>query len=349
MDAWPYSTYKRRTSSPEPGPELDPVPKVVEATEVQYDVTDTQQEVEITPDDMQGDSQDIDDDDDQDDAQQAKALAPWLLVAREKAASGGGLSGCTTVMIQHIPSKCSQRKLMREINSAGFLGRYDFFYLPIDPRSRMNRGFAFVNFTTAEAAEAFYRKFNSQRFKQLPSEEALAIMPADLQGYDQNAAKYAASRLSAKRAPHSRPVFFQPLPGHTGKDGNLRRINPLAPESVEPGAVAVVSPERKQSKQVPTKEVCKKLSVRKEATAPAPMATTPPSAAQRIPGVASTAPSSAGMEMGVPGVAMAGPMELLAQSQAPLVPRFCAFCGHPRTSVHMFCPYCGVRFHAPLA
>ena len=41
----------------------------------------------------------------------------------------GGMSGNTTVMVRHIPGKCTQQKLMREINTAGFLGKFDFINL----------------------------------------------------------------------------------------------------------------------------------------------------------------------------------------------------------------------------
>ena len=37
----------------------------------------------------------------------------------------------------------------------------DFIYLPMDPRSRSSRGFAFVNLTTVESAHRFYRGLNA--------------------------------------------------------------------------------------------------------------------------------------------------------------------------------------------
>merc|ERR1719229_1723915 len=91
------------------------------------------------------------------------ATDPAVIAARAVAAAGGGLSGNTTVMMRHIPGKYTQQKLMREINSAGFLGKYDFFCLPMQPQSRGNRGFAFVNFSAVEAAESFYAAFHGKR------------------------------------------------------------------------------------------------------------------------------------------------------------------------------------------
>ena len=39
-------------------------------------------------------------------------------------------------MIKNVPPKYSQRKLLRELLSAGFQGKIDFIYLPLDPRTR---------------------------------------------------------------------------------------------------------------------------------------------------------------------------------------------------------------------
>lgn len=136
-------------------------------------------------------------------------VSPELQAARHAAAAGEGLSGCTTVMIRHIPYKYQQRKLLREINSAGFAGRYDFFYLPMDPRSRSNRGFAFVNFATPEVAEGFYHSFHGRRLHLSELEKVLAVMPADLQGFEENAKHYAASFAEGRKAvPHNKPLFL---------------------------------------------------------------------------------------------------------------------------------------------
>mmetsp|Transcript_130065 Transcript_130065/g.277812 ORF Transcript_130065/g.277812 Transcript_130065/m.277812 type:complete len:321 (-) Transcript_130065:30-992(-) len=136
-----------------------------------------------------------------------------MQAARKLAEMGGGLSGHTTVMIRHVACKYTQRKLMREINGAGFMGRFDFFYLPMDPRSHANRGFAFANFLSPDIAEEFYHLFHGQQLRHFNSDKVIAVTPADLQGFEANAAHYAYSRaLKHKRAPKSRPLFFRPLP-----------------------------------------------------------------------------------------------------------------------------------------
>eukprot|EP00913_Durusdinium_trenchii_P023822 g22372.t1 len=58
-------------------------------------------------------------------------------------------------MLKNVPAKYTQRKLMRELLGAGFQGKLDFIYLPMDPRSRNARGFAFCNFSTPAAADEF--------------------------------------------------------------------------------------------------------------------------------------------------------------------------------------------------
>lgn len=229
---------------------------------------------------------------------------------------------------------------MREINSAGFLGRYDFFYLPMDPRSHANRGFAFVNFVTSEIAADFYRMFHSQQLKHFNSERSIAVMPADLQGFEQNANHYAASRvLRRKRATNSKPLFFRALPEHLTVDDNIEVY--LDQPMYSPDQPALADGANPWQMQLPTAGNDFLL----------------PGRGQDDPGVVrdGAAPSRAMNGVGNPNrlarrmPAQEAPADGQAsrfpkfQGASPL-PKFCGFCGNPRRPEHTFCPYCGARF-----
>jgi len=226
------------------------------------------------------------------------------LAARDLALRGGGLSGNTTVMIRHIPGKYTQQKLMREINSAGFLGKYDFFYLPVQPQSRGNRGFAFVNFCTPEAAEEFYSAFHDRRLRHFHSGQAVAVVPADLQGFERNATHYASMRSHRNRRPMQtgRALFFKPLPAHLLDDG----------EQPEPATVPL--PAAAPGWKVPTESAA---------------------------AVAAAALSVGRLQS--PWHASAAAAAATAAPAAPIVQRFCAYCGQPKLPEHVFCRFCGAR------
>lgn len=152
-------------------------------------------------------------------------IDPAMQHAREIAAAGGGLSGHTTIMIRHIPSKYTQSKLMNEINGVGFDGTYDFFYLPIDTRNHGNRGFGFVNFLSAVLAEEFYRKYHGQKLKHFEATTPIAVMPADVQGFEESAERFFASGHLRKKKSHSEPVFLKPLPAHLREEGRRKGRN----------------------------------------------------------------------------------------------------------------------------
>mmetsp|Transcript_77477 Transcript_77477/g.134244 ORF Transcript_77477/g.134244 Transcript_77477/m.134244 type:complete len:400 (-) Transcript_77477:84-1283(-) len=150
------------------------------------------------------------------------SVDPEMQRAREVAAAGGGLSGHTTIMIRHIPSKYTQSKLMNEINSVGFDGTYDFFYLPIDTRNHGNRGFGFINFLSARLAEEFYSKYHGQKLKHFDATTPIAVMPADVQGFEESAERFFASGHLRKKKSHSEPVFLKPLPAHLREEGRRK-------------------------------------------------------------------------------------------------------------------------------
>jgi len=127
---------------------------------------------------------------------------------RQAALDGIGLSGCTTVMIGHIPRRCKPIQLLDEVHRAGFWGLYDYYYLPMDQRGRLtNRRIAFVNLVSTEVAERFYRSFHRGTLKGFEDEQALFVMPADLQGFEANAARWEQSTLDERRL-GCRPLFL---------------------------------------------------------------------------------------------------------------------------------------------
>jgi len=140
-------------------------------------------------------------------AQADKAISPEIERARQIAELGGGLSGCTTVMIKHIPLKYTQRQLMQEINKNGFADCFDFLYMPAG-----NRGFAFVNFLDATIALDFYHKHHGRKLQKYNMEKTMIILPADLQGFESNVEQYIVSRKNRKQVPHAEPAFFRQMP-----------------------------------------------------------------------------------------------------------------------------------------
>lgn len=132
------------------------------------------------------------------------------------------LLGLTTVMLRNVPLSCEQKDLIDEVHAAGFSGQYDFFYLPGE--SHGNRGYAFVNFRSAAAAEAFYQRFHGRTLASSSASSAvqeapLVVLPADVQGFEENAEAHYAVRLRRRRQgqKHREPLILRPLPPHLAR------------------------------------------------------------------------------------------------------------------------------------
>eukprot|EP00930_Biecheleria_cincta_P099476 TRINITY_DN910_c0_g2_i3.p1 TRINITY_DN910_c0_g2~~TRINITY_DN910_c0_g2_i3.p1 ORF type:complete len:355 (+),score=71.41 TRINITY_DN910_c0_g2_i3:122-1186(+) len=122
-------------------------------------------------------------------------------------------TGETTVMIKHVPAAYSQRKLLREFTSAGFQGLVDFIYLPMDARTRANRGFAFCNLLNSTAAMRFCDAFHGGKL-QLSEDDspALEVNAAQIQGFEENAKHFLRTKATKGRDSYSRPLFLRALP-----------------------------------------------------------------------------------------------------------------------------------------
>lgn len=218
------------------------------------------------------------------------------------------LRGRTTVMMRHIPCKYTQQKVMKEINHAGFLGRYDFFYLPMDSRSRSNRGFAFINLDSPAAAEAFFQTFDGKKLRRYEAVKALAVMPADLQGFERNAVHFATSHnLRRKRNTDGGPLFFRPLPAHLVGASALQQGRCEAQET-EPNYMC-------HQEHFPAEEY------QAYAQAWNPFAY----------GQWHSSSSTAQLE------------QSSTQAREESTRKFCTMCGKPQAQHHNFCTYCGSK------
>merc|ERR1719323_1096639 len=113
-----------------------------------------------------------------------------------------------TVMMRNLPNKYTQRMLLTEINHTGFLGTFDFLYLPIDPETTANRGYSFLNFIDPGFAWMFKMSYEGRKMNRFNSNKAVSVVPATLQGFEANYAHYASARVN-RGDPAARPLFLK--------------------------------------------------------------------------------------------------------------------------------------------
>jgi hypothetical protein len=119
-------------------------------------------------------------------------------------------SGVTTLMMKNLPNKVTRDLLLKHIDDAWFANSYDFVYLPIDPDTKANRGYAFINFVKSECAAMFANHFEGKMLRSYSSGKVIHITPAAIQGFDANYAFYHKLRVN-QRDPEERPLFLRSI------------------------------------------------------------------------------------------------------------------------------------------
>mmetsp|Transcript_14479 Transcript_14479/g.46800 ORF Transcript_14479/g.46800 Transcript_14479/m.46800 type:complete len:306 (-) Transcript_14479:407-1324(-) len=115
-------------------------------------------------------------------------------------------SAVTTLMLRNLPRMLHQQQLLDELNRSGFVGCYDFCYMPCDFEVQENQGIAFVNFTSSFRAAEVRRAWHRIRCFGADT-TAISVVPAAVQGLEANWRTFGA-RLRRVRNPRFRPFFF---------------------------------------------------------------------------------------------------------------------------------------------
>lgn len=87
----------------------------------------------------------------------------------------------TTLMLRNIPNKYTLTNIVDEIGNA-FWGKYDCINLPIDYETKLNLGYAFINFTDPLHIILFYAKFYHKKWSKYKSDKKMDMTYADKQG-----------------------------------------------------------------------------------------------------------------------------------------------------------------------
>lgn len=241
----------------------------------------------------------------------------------------------TTVMMRNLPNKYTQHMLLEELNQAGFLGTFDFVYLPIDPDTSANRGYAFMNFTDPAWAWMLKMTYEGRKMNSFNSDKVVSVAPAALQGFEANYAHYSTSRVN-RGDPAARPLFLREpnMKGQVKTSGSRRRggrrssgsLIDLATREQNTHTIPAAGPPPPQSQPQP--QVLPQPQALPAQQAPEPVR-------------ASVAPAGSAAKPTEAEANKSGPGGAPSQSG----PRFCPFCGGKCQTHFRFCQFCGTSLN----
>lgn len=114
----------------------------------------------------------------------------------------------TTVMLRSIPIAYTREMLVELIDACGFKRHYDFIYLPMDFRNRVNLGYAFVNLLSHAEAVRFTSALQGFASWLTSNPRACEVSWAHpIQGLEEHVERYRNSPVMH----HSMPDEFKPM------------------------------------------------------------------------------------------------------------------------------------------
>lgn len=240
-------------------------------------------------------------------------------------------------MMRNLPNKYTQRMLLTEINTTGFLGTFDFIYLPIDLETNANRGYCFVNFVDPGSAWMFKMTYEGRKMNHFNSTKLVSVMPATLQGFEANYVHYSTARVS-RGDPAARPLFLREPPssfiggmqrGQRRSDGRRNNGKHLAVRQLQQVQQAQQAEHVQQAQQA--SYLGAQSAWPEDGTATGVNA-----------GGDSTSAAFFGLDADYAQAAptVCGAAAARPQTGAPM-PRFCPNCGGAIQPFFQFCPQCG--------
>jgi len=117
----------------------------------------------------------------------------------------------TTVMLRNLPNDYKRDMLLNLLDSEGFVGRYNFVYLPMDFKRMAGLGYAFVNMETPEDAQEAWKHFVGFQNWTLQSQKICEVAWGEpLQGLDAHIERYRNSPVMHEDVPEEfKPVLFK--------------------------------------------------------------------------------------------------------------------------------------------
>eukprot|EP00401_Gymnodinium_catenatum_P076544 CAMPEP_0117467908 /NCGR_PEP_ID=MMETSP0784-20121206/5902_1 /TAXON_ID=39447 /ORGANISM="" /LENGTH=333 /DNA_ID=CAMNT_0005261899 /DNA_START=30 /DNA_END=1030 /DNA_ORIENTATION=- len=73
---------------------------------------------------------------------------------------GKSVDSRTTIMLRNLPNNYSREMLLDLLDRLGYMGKFDFLYLPIDFGSKAALGYAFINLVSESFVPEFWRTFD---------------------------------------------------------------------------------------------------------------------------------------------------------------------------------------------
>lgn len=114
----------------------------------------------------------------------------------------------TTWMVRNVPNTYTQLDLMAELEDLGFVGAFNFLYMPVDKSSKASVGYAFVNFIAPSCSKRFAAAMQGHKFTRKGKNKEASISVAHMQGFAANLAYYESCAMKSSKVAKNRPFIL---------------------------------------------------------------------------------------------------------------------------------------------